>query len=87
MDDSDQGRSLLENLGRLWVHGVEMDTSSITGEAPVASIPPAVLAAERYWCIKDRPQKKLDLDFKNATRVNTVHVLVMESVPSIYYHL
>ncbi len=68
MDDADGGRSLLENLGWLWVNGVDMDTRPITGPAHVASVPPIVFPRQNYWCVKERSQLTLKLK-KTAGKV------------------
>ena len=60
-DDHDGGHSLLEALAKLWVLGIDVDARAVAGEAPVASVPPAVLPRERYWAISEARQKRLDL--------------------------
>ncbi len=70
MDDDDGGVSLLSNLGRLYTLGVDMNLASISGESPVASIPPAILPRESYWCIKPGNGRGPDVDpsrIKNTT--------------------
>lgn len=59
--DHDGGRSVLEGLGWLWVHGVDIDVRPITAPAPVATLRPEMLPREPYWAVKDRAQKKLKL--------------------------
>jgi 8-amino-7-oxononanoate synthase len=55
-DDGDGGVSLLETLAQLWAWGAPVDVRSIAGAAPVASVPPSVLARESYWAVKDEAQ-------------------------------
>lgn len=66
LDDDDGGRALLESLGWLWIHGVDLDTRPLTAEAPTASLPPIELSREIYWPIKGKPQKALALDAAGA---------------------
>lgn len=60
-EDDDGGASLLEGLGQLFVHGVEVDPSSVMGQAPFASVPPVVLPRERYWIVGDHPVDPVQL--------------------------
>jgi 8-amino-7-oxononanoate synthase len=60
-DDRDGGRSTLETLGLLWLHGVALDTAAITGPAALASLPPVALPKEPYWPIKGEAQVALKL--------------------------
>ncbi|MCB9697941.1 MAG: aminotransferase class I/II-fold pyridoxal phosphate-dependent enzyme [Alphaproteobacteria bacterium] len=60
-DDADGGRSALETLGWLWVHGASLDTRHVTTALPPASVPPIVLPREPYWPIKDSAQLALKL--------------------------
>ncbi len=59
LDDADGGRAVLQALGWLWVHGVDVDTRPITAHAPIASVPPLVLPTEPYWPVKQAAQKSL----------------------------
>jgi 8-amino-7-oxononanoate synthase len=68
MDDADGGRSTLETLGWLWVHGVALDTRALTTEAPAASLPPIELPREPYWPVKDEAQMALNLQVSAAPR-------------------
>ncbi|MEQ1506836.1 MAG: SDR family NAD(P)-dependent oxidoreductase, partial [Myxococcota bacterium] len=61
-DDADGGRSTLEALGWLWVHGVALDPRPITAAATVASLPPIELPRELYWPVKDEVQLALRVD-------------------------
>jgi 8-amino-7-oxononanoate synthase len=61
MDDGDGGKSTLETLGWLWVHGVALDTRAITTSAPAASLPPIELPREPYWPVKDEAQLALQV--------------------------
>ena len=61
-DDTDRGASLLEGLGQLFVHGVDIDVEAITAPATIASLPPTVLPREYYWIVGDRRVEAL-LDF------------------------
>lgn len=61
VDDDDSGASILEAIGRMWVHGVDLDTRPITAPAVVASLPPMLPARQVYWPIKDVPQRALKL--------------------------
>lgn len=60
--DDDNGASLLLGLGELWAFGVDIDVSSVTAEARLASVPPVVLPKEEYWTIKPRAQSRLKVD-------------------------
>lgn len=60
-DDHDGGRSLLQTLGWLWVHGVALNLDPITGAAAVASVPPIPLPREEYWAVKAERQMTLHL--------------------------
>jgi 7-keto-8-aminopelargonate synthetase-like enzyme/malonyl CoA-acyl carrier protein transacylase/NAD(P)-dependent dehydrogenase (short-subunit alcohol dehydrogenase family) len=53
-DDTDHGASLLEGLGQLFVHGVDLDLDAITAHEPVASLPPSILPREHYWVVANR---------------------------------
>lgn len=61
MEDDDGGRSLLDTLAQLFTRGVDVDATSVTGQATVASLPAAVLPREPYWPIKDRKQRTLKI--------------------------
>jgi len=61
LDDADGGRSLLETLGWLWVHGVDIDARPVTGPSLVASVPPIALPRETYWAVKAKKQLTLKL--------------------------
>jgi 8-amino-7-oxononanoate synthase len=61
-DDHDQGVSFLKTLARLWVEGVDIDSSVIAAPAPLASVPPVVLPRQVYWAVKDEPQLGLNLE-------------------------
>jgi 8-amino-7-oxononanoate synthase len=67
-DDRDGGRSTLETLGMLWLHGVELDTRAITGPGDLASLPPITLPREPYWPIKDEAQVALRVSGVTASR-------------------
>lgn len=54
-EDNDHGASLLEGLGQLFTAGVDLDPTSLIAPAPLASVPPTVLARERYWIVADQP--------------------------------
>ena len=60
-DDHDGGASLLSALAELWVRGVHMDIRSITGEAPLASVPSSVLPREVYWAVREQAGASLKL--------------------------
>ena len=68
-EDDDGGASLLEGLGQLFVHGVEVDPTSITGLGPLASVPPVVLPRERYWIVGDHPVDPVHLVTKGGGKV------------------
>ncbi len=68
-DDDDGGASLLEGLGQLFVHGVEVDPLAITGESVLASVPPVILPRERYWVIGERPVDPVQLIAKGGGKV------------------
>jgi len=65
-EDDDGGASLLEGLGQLFVHGVEIDVRPITSPAELASVPPTILPRERYWVVGDRPVDAIALRTKQG---------------------
>ncbi len=60
-DDHDGGAGILEGLGWLWCHGVDLDLRPIAGPAFPASLPAERLPAEPYWAVKEHAQKTLRL--------------------------
>lgn len=82
LDDADGGRSLLQTLGWLWVHGVDLDLAPITGEARVASVPPIPLPKELYWAIKDSKQKTLSIQASSNKSANRAPVEA-EAAPAV----
>lgn len=68
-EDDDGGASLLEGLGQLFVHGVEVDPTSITAPAPLPSVPPVILPRERYWVLGDHPVDPLQLSTRGGGKV------------------
>jgi len=70
-DDHDRGVSFLKTLARLWVEGVDVDSSAIAAPAAMASVPPIVLPREKYWAVKDEPQAGLNLEGVDRRAVPT----------------
>ncbi|MBX2796235.1 MAG: aminotransferase class I/II-fold pyridoxal phosphate-dependent enzyme [Myxococcales bacterium] len=83
LDDADGGRTVLETLGWLWVHGVDLDTRSITADAAVVSLPPQELPREYYWPVKDAAQKRLQLSgLANTAQSVAQGAQVQQDAPS-----
>jgi len=61
-EDDDGGRAVLEALGRLWVEGVDLDTTAITSAASVSCLPAQEWPREPYWPVKDVAQRRLNLE-------------------------
>ncbi len=81
-DDQDGGRSLLQGLGWLFVHGLPVDVRPITGDAPLVSVPPAVLAREVYWPLLETKTRALTLEGASAPRETTAQApLPAETAP------
>lgn len=68
-EDHDGGASLLTSLAELWVRGVALDISPITGDAPLASVPSSVLPREVYWAVRDHAGAALKLSGASASAV------------------
>ena len=66
-EDHDGGASLLTSLAELWVRGVSLDLTPITGEAPLASVPSSVLPREVYWAVRDQAGAALKLSGASAS--------------------
>ncbi|MEN0062383.1 MAG: aminotransferase class I/II-fold pyridoxal phosphate-dependent enzyme [Myxococcota bacterium] len=68
-EDDDGGRAVLEALGRLWVEGVDLDTTSLTRDVQVRSLPAQEWPREPYWPISDVAQRRLNLNAAHRSAV------------------